>query len=198
MTPAALDTPVRSPFPCGCPTSMDTSVLCACAYCCTFTRLLFPPYFDGLFWCSKRYLLANAATFELRRRCQYLQALACQPLRRHMSSFVKHYRPMNMAERQRRHDIKDLEAQVRFSQWGTFFFFIISLESHVVWHAAALVKEHPIWLGGMYIPKQASPARWLGDIFFTCDMLRSALLHKEQGKHGKQRSKDPHHPILPP
>lgn len=29
-----------------------------------------------------------------------------------MSSFVKHYRPMNMAERQRRHDIKDLEAQV--------------------------------------------------------------------------------------
>lgn len=32
-----------------------------------------------------------------------------------MSSFVKHYRPMNMAERQRRHDIKDLEAQVRRS-----------------------------------------------------------------------------------
>ena len=29
-----------------------------------------------------------------------------------MTSFVKHYRPMNMAERQRRHDIKDLEAQV--------------------------------------------------------------------------------------
>lgn len=44
------------------------------------------------------------------------QALACQPLRRHMSSFVKHYRPMNMAERQRRHDIKDLEAQVRRSE----------------------------------------------------------------------------------
>eukprot|EP00904_Undaria_pinnatifida_P004500 jgi/Undpi1/14050/HiC_scaffold_9.g03701.m1 len=40
------------------------------------------------------------------------QALTCQPLRRHMTSFVKHYRPMNMAERQRRHDIKDLEAQV--------------------------------------------------------------------------------------
>lgn len=32
-----------------------------------------------------------------------------------MSSFAKHYRPMNMAERQRRHDIKDLEAQVRES-----------------------------------------------------------------------------------
>ncbi|CAM9509184.1 unnamed protein product [Ectocarpus sp. 13 AM-2016] len=46
------------------------------------------------------------------RRPTLTQALACQPLRRHMSSFVKHYRPMNMAERQRRHDIKDLEAQV--------------------------------------------------------------------------------------
>ncbi|CAM9682575.1 unnamed protein product, partial [Hapterophycus canaliculatus] len=46
------------------------------------------------------------------RRPSLSQALACQPLRRHMSSFVKHYRPMNMAERQRRHDIKDLEAQV--------------------------------------------------------------------------------------
>lgn len=40
------------------------------------------------------------------------QVLSCQPLRRHMNSFVKHYRPMNMAERQRRHDIKELEAQV--------------------------------------------------------------------------------------
>lgn len=49
--------------------------------------------------------------------CALPQALACQPLRRHMSSFVKHYRPMNVAERQRRHDIKDLEAQVRTMRW---------------------------------------------------------------------------------
>lgn len=75
--------------------------------------------------------LENVATLALRRACQYSQALACQPLRRHMSSFVKHYRPMNMAERQRRHDIKDLEAQVRLSQRGICFLFF-SLGSHVV------------------------------------------------------------------
>lgn len=57
-------------------------------------------------------LLKLLPLLSLRRPGQYSQALACQPLRRHMSTFVKHYRPMNMAERQRRHDIKDLEAQV--------------------------------------------------------------------------------------
>lgn len=43
------------------------------------------------------------------------KVLSCQPLRRHMNAFVKNYRPMNMAERQRRNDIKDLEAQASYT-----------------------------------------------------------------------------------